>query len=88
MTAFLCMQDRMIAGLITALILSSFSLSMGIDKTAQHQNQFIQTIQCDGYIAEIKVHRPGDLINSTETLSWSPNNLSDYHNYSVHSHIP
>ena len=71
------MQNRGIAVVITALIMSSCYVIH--DSTPTETQLFLasnnHTITDDD--AAFKVHRPGDAIDSPETLAWAPNNLTE-----------
>ena len=72
------MQNRVIAGLVTALILSSCLISYN----AESHNLPLKSTGSEHSArdagAEIKIHRPGDSVDSPETLNWAPNNVSEY----------
>ncbi|MEC8540483.1 MAG: hypothetical protein VXY53_01420, partial [Candidatus Thermoplasmatota archaeon] len=72
------MQKKKIAGFMTALIISSCLLTFSPNNEFRALRLIGMDYSPEGSNAEIKIHRPGEMINSTETLSWYPNNISDY----------
>ena len=72
------MQKKKIAGFMTALIISSCLLTFSPNNEFHAMRLIDKDYSPEGSNAEIKIHRPGEMINSTETLSWYPNNISDY----------
>ena len=78
MKTFLCMQNRLIAGLMAVLILSSCTSIFGDHRNSLASDSANVDYSAGATSAEIKFHRPGEAVDSTETLTWSPNNLSEY----------
>ena len=71
------MQNRLIAGLMAVLILSSFTVTFD-ENTEDLQLESVNSEHAArDTSAEIKIHRPGESIDSTETLTWSPNNITE-----------
>lgn len=72
------MQNRLIAGLMAVLILSSCTSIFGDHRNSLASDSANVDYSAGATSAEIKFHRPGEAVDSTETLTWSPNNLSEY----------
>ena len=72
------MQNRLIAGLMAVLILSSCTSIFGNHRNSLASDSANVDYSAGATSAEIKFHRPGEAVDSTETLTWSPNNLSEY----------
>ena len=71
------MQNRIIAIVVTALIISSCYVIQGPDRTESELNPTNEYHSISDDNAEFKIHRPGEAIDSPETLEWSPNNLTE-----------
>ena len=77
MPALSNMQNRIIAIVVTALIISSCYVIQGPDRTEGELNSTNEYHSISDDNAEFKIHRPGETIDSPETLEWSPNNLTE-----------
>ena len=58
-------------------IISSCYVIQGPDRTESELNPTNEYHSISDDNAEFKIHRPGEAIDSPETLEWSPNNLTE-----------
>ncbi|MEE3038364.1 MAG: hypothetical protein VX328_01205, partial [Candidatus Thermoplasmatota archaeon] len=71
------MQNRIITIVVTALVISSCYVIQGPDRTDDELNSTNGYHSISDDNAEFKIHRPGEAIDSPETLEWSPNNVTE-----------
>ena len=77
MPALSNMQNRIIAIVVTALILSSCYVIQGPNRTESELNPINEYHSISDDNAEFKIHLAGEAIDSPETLEWSPNNMTE-----------
>ena len=77
MPAISNMQNRIITIVVTALIISSCYVIQGPDRTEDELDSTNKYHSISDDNADFKIHRPGEAIDSPETLEWSPNNVTE-----------
>ena len=77
MPAISNMQNRIITIVVTALVISSCYVIQDPDRTDDELNSTNGYHSISDDNAEFKIHRPGEAIDSPETLEWSPNNMTE-----------